>query len=85
MASILNFLLSECVSKCLPGYAWCLKNSGCAGCLVIELSNKVCVFVLDTVFVVPYDATINLLELQRIHKDLRVANEFGTHWRILSR
>ena len=43
------------------------------------------VFVLDTVFVVPYDATIILLALQRIHKDLRVANEFETHWRILSR
>ena len=29
------------------------------------------VFVLDTVFVVPYDATISLLALQQIHKDLR--------------
>ena len=28
-------------------------------------------FVLNTVFVVPYDATISLLALQRIHKDLR--------------
>ena len=53
--------------------------------LLYKNSLNMIVFVLDTVFVVPYDATIILLALQRIHKDLRVANEFETHWRILSR